>query len=230
MRGATRGDGRVGEDVTAELAHDRLDPAARSTTRPRAGRGARRGLPADRRLRGAERAPRRRRRAGLRQPAQRRRRLAPPARPEAHRRRRSRSAATRSATPRASTSPPTARSSSGCARRLPGQPRHRRTTQGIEAVVGAAARGRRAATNSTTRSTAPWSRSTSSPCGVSWARSAATRAGRSPTSSRRPRRPRGCTSIGLTSGAPAHLMPFAMLEPVLVGGVTVSHRHPAQRG
>ena len=75
--------GRRGRDP--EPAHDRLDPAAHRR-RPAAGRGARRGLPADRRLQGAQRAARRGGRAGLRQPAQLGRRLDPPARPQPRRR------------------------------------------------------------------------------------------------------------------------------------------------
>ena len=40
VRGATRGNGEIGEEVTAEPAHDRRDPAARSTTRRRCSRCA----------------------------------------------------------------------------------------------------------------------------------------------------------------------------------------------
>ncbi len=53
--------------------------------------------------------------------------------------------------------------------------------------------GSRSATRSTTRSTASSSRSMTWGCSGSWARSGASRAGRSPTSSRRRRRRRSCS-------------------------------------
>ena len=71
------------------------------------------------------------------------------------------------------------------AKRVPGQSRHRpsrrhrRGRRGLQVVGGSAARG------STTRSTGSWSRSTSGRCGGSSAWSGASRAGRSPGSSRR---------------------------------------------
>ncbi len=61
-RGATRGDGIVGEDVTANLRTVRTRAAAPAARRGRdaaaARRGARRDLPADRRLRAAQRGAR----------------------------------------------------------------------------------------------------------------------------------------------------------------------------
>ena len=85
-RGATRGDGTVGDDVTAEPPHGALRAAApRRRPRP-AGRGARRDLPADRRLPPPQRGARRGRRGHVPQPAQLGRRLAAPARSAQHRR------------------------------------------------------------------------------------------------------------------------------------------------
>ena len=82
VRGGTRGDGSVGEDVTREPAHDPLDPAAScAATGVARARRARRGLLAEERLRRAQRAPRSRRQAALRQPAQHRVGRAAPARP-----------------------------------------------------------------------------------------------------------------------------------------------------
>ncbi len=85
VRGATRGDGRVGEDVTQNLRTIGSIPL-RIEDAPGADRSAGRDLPADRRLQSAERTPRRGRRTDLRQPAQLGRRLDPPARPGAGRR------------------------------------------------------------------------------------------------------------------------------------------------
>ena len=112
--------------------------------------------------------------------------------------------------------------SSGCAsaasRSTPTPP----TTRGSRRSSSAAAGGRSAARSSTTRSTASSSRSTTGRCGGSSASSAASRAGRSPGSSRRRRRRRSCCDIVWNVGRTGHLVPFAMLEPVHVGGVTVS--------
>ena len=105
--------------------------------------------------------------------------------------------------------------------RLPGQRRHRRARRrgrGRRAVPGA---GRSAAARWTSRSTASWSRSTTSSCSAASASSGATRAGRSPGSSRPRPRSRRCTAIDWNVGKYGDLHPFAELEPVAVGGVTV---------
>ena len=91
--------------------------------------------------------------------------------------------------------------------RLQGQPRHRPPRRASTRWSSAATGGRSAATSSTTRSTASWSRSTSGRCGGSWASSAASRAGRSPGSSRRRRRRRSCSTSSGTSAAPATSSP-----------------------
>ena len=120
VRGATRGDGEIGEDVTQNLRDDRGDPvvvAGERRTAAGARGGARRGVPAACRLRPAERAARRRGREHVRESAQLGGRLDPPARPEAGRARaRCRSGAMASAPARASTSRRTSSRSSGCAR------------------------------------------------------------------------------------------------------------------
>ena len=85
VRGATRGDGMVGEDVTPNVRTIRDIPQRLHHRRP-AGRpgGAGRGLHGACRLRGAERAPGGGGRAHLHEPAQRRCRLPAPARQPDH--------------------------------------------------------------------------------------------------------------------------------------------------
>ena len=83
------------------------------------------------------------------------------------------------------------------------------------------ATGRSAAASSTSRSTASSSRSTTSSCSAGSASSGATRAGRSPGSSRRRRRHDAAGRCMWNVGKFGDLHPFAVLEPVHVGGVTV---------
>ena len=105
--------------------------------------------------------------------------------------------------PAGSSSGPTPRSSTGCASAgsrstTRSRARHRRRGRRALRVVGGAARA-----SSTSRSTGSWSRSTSEPCGASWASPAASRAGRSPGSSRRSPRRRSSTRSSGTWGGPA---------------------------
>ncbi len=86
VRGATRGDGRTGEDVTPNIrtianVPDRLT----GDDVPRRPRGARRGVLPGRPLRGAQRRAGRGRQAAVRQPAQHRGRVAAPEGPAGHR-------------------------------------------------------------------------------------------------------------------------------------------------
>ena len=80
--GATRGDGRVGEDVTANLRLVLTIPRVLADKGPTAAAtrlGARRGDPADRGLRATQREAYRARGRAVREPAKRRRGLPPPA-------------------------------------------------------------------------------------------------------------------------------------------------------
>ena len=86
VRGATRGDGTEGEDITANLQdHRRHSEAARGHGLARGARGARRGLYDPCRVRRAQGALGGRGRAGLRQSAQHGRRFAAPEGPLGHR-------------------------------------------------------------------------------------------------------------------------------------------------
>ena len=101
VRGATRGNGEVGEDVTHNLRTIRTIPM-RIDDAPAGAGGARRGLHVAAGLPGAQRAPRRGRAVDVHEPAQRGGGDDPPARPQARRRAPAEPVgATRSAAPRA---------------------------------------------------------------------------------------------------------------------------------
>ena len=85
VRGGTRGDGRVGEEVTPNLRTVEYDSAAPARRAAGVHRSARRGVPAQERFRQTQRQARARRPAGVRQPAQRGVRRRAPARPGADR-------------------------------------------------------------------------------------------------------------------------------------------------
>ena len=159
-RGATRGNGVIGEDVTANLRTIHAVPLRLARARPRRARargdrGARRGLPAAGRLRASERDARRRRQVDLRQPAQRRRRLHPPARPGRRRRAAARHLVLPDRLPRG----PRVREPLAVARvaARPGlsrEPRRRRVTRRSSRWSPSAPPGSSAAPRSTTTSTA----------------------------------------------------------------------------
>ena len=230
-RGATRGNGEVGEDVTHNLRTIAAIPL-RIDGRAAAARGARRGLHVAARLRRAQRAPRRGRAVDVHEPAQ----LGGRARSASSTRSsppsaRCRCGATRSASPRALTfATPLGGARVAARARLPRQRRHQACSTPRTRSSRSAWPGRSAAARSTSRSTASSSRSTTSSCSGASASSGATRAGRSPGSSRRRPRSRSCNAIMWNVGKFGDLHPFAVLEPVHVGGVTVEARDAAQRG
>ena len=229
VQAATRGDGRVGEDVTANVAHDRRrcpSSCAEGTAAARRARGARRGLHADRRFEELnQRRTRRRAAAASPTPATR-----PPA-ACARRTRRSRASrelafwATSSA--RSIGGPDvrhatTRRSSSWRGSGFPVNPEI--------APLDVARRGRRA-------SAGDWQEHRHdlgyeidgvvvkvddlAPARRARASRRRRRGGPSPSSSRR-RNARRCSSdIMVSIGRTGRATPFAVLEPVFVGGSTV---------
>ena len=222
VRGATRGDGVIGEDVTAEPAHDRGDPGL-DRRRAEADRGPRRDLLPAQRLRRAQRAARLRGAGDLRQPPQRHRRDDPPARPGGHRLAAALDVELRDRRPRGDRVRDPLRGARVDARaRLPGQratsPRTTTPTRWSSAACG----GRSGASRSTSRSTGSWSRSTSA---ALWRELGVT--GREPRWAVAWKFPPITATTKLNKivwnvGRTGRLLPFAMLEPVHVGGVTVS--------
>ena len=105
--------------------------------------------------------------------------------------------------------------------RLPGEPADPRRRRPRRRVRVLPRTGRSTATTCPTRSTARWPRSTTSPSARSWASRPARRGGRSPTSSRPRSAPRVLRDIQVSIGRTGRATPFAVLEPVFVGGSTV---------
>ena len=105
--------------------------------------------------------------------------------------------------------------------RLPGQPALQPARDVREHGGGLRGARRARARSSTTTSTAASSRSTAATSRRRSARSAAIRAGRSRSSSRRRPRSRTLLDIGVNVGRTGALNPYAVLEPVAVGGVIV---------
>ena len=187
--GATRGNGEVGEDVTANLRTIGSLPLRLRGARAAGGRrGARRGLPAAGRLRAPQRGARGRRPQHLRQSAQRRRRVHPPARPEARRRAAARSVVLRHRLQRRrGPARPPQRPGVAAGAGLPREPadrrrgQHRRRGRGLPRLGGAP---RRAGLRHRRRG---GQGGLLSRCRRRWAASPTTPAGPSPSSSRRPR-------------------------------------------
>ncbi len=189
-RGATRGNGEIGEDVTHNLKTIADDPvAAGHGGSAGAGRGARRGVHVAAGFRGAERAPGGGGAVDVHEPPQLGRRDDPPAGPEAGRRPPAVVLGLRrSAPPRGSPSPPTTTGCSGCASTASRCTPTSRSCAPRTRWSPSAGHGRSAAARWTSRSTASWSRSTRSSSSGVWGWWGASRAGRSRGSSRR--RPR----------------------------------------
>ncbi len=208
-RGATRGNGVIGEDVTANLRTIHAVPlrlAGARSGRACAGgrRGARRGLPAAGRLRAAQRVAHGRRQADLRQPAQLGRRLHPPARPGAGGLAAAQHLGLPARLPRGARGrQPLAVAGVAARAGLPGESRGGSPRRLSSRWPTSAPPGSIGGPRSTTTSTGSWSRSTRSRCSATSARSPTIRAGRSPSSSRRPPPSRTCTASRSTWAAPA---------------------------
>ena len=222
-RGATRGNGEIGEDVTHNL---RTMPAIPlrldDPNPPPTDRGAGRGVHVAAGLRRAQRAPRAGRPVDVHEPAQLGGRDDPPARPEARRRPAAVAVdAMASAPPRASRSTRTGTRWSGCASTASRSTPTSRSSRPRTKSSSSAGPGRSAAARSSSRSTASWSRSTRSSSSAGWARS-----GREPRWAIAWKFPptTAVTKLNQIIWAPGKfgdLHPAAMLEPVHVAGVTV---------
>ena len=155
VRGATRGDGQQGEDVTPNLRTIRAIPLALRGDQPAGrARGARRGVHAALRLQGAQRARRLHGRADRAEPAQRLGRLAAPEGSVDHREPAALDLGLRLRLPRGDRVRVALGVAAVAARaRLPRQPAHVQRSSRSRRSRRRAARGRRAGPSSTTRST-----------------------------------------------------------------------------
>jgi DNA ligase (NAD+) len=231
VRGATRGDGATGEDVTANLRTIKAIPLQlRGEGWPEVLEVRGEVYMPLRRFPALQRACARTRRQGAGQPAQWRGRFAAPARSAHH-----------------------AQASAGllrlCGRRgrrrrlaryafadlettahvgLPGE-RRSAVVAGAEGLLGYYREvGKK-------RDKLPFDidgvvyKLTTTKASARWASSRARRAGRSRTSSRRRNRCTVVESIEVNVGRTGAVTPWVLMQPVQVGGVTVTQRHPAQR-
>ncbi len=224
-RDPRRRDPRRGRDP--EPAHDQGDPAPPAARRrPAAGarRGPRRDLLPALGVPAPERAARGRGEEARAEPAQRRRparcarriRPSPPSRDLSDLGLRARAA------PSVEFDSPLRVARVAARARLPHEPLHRaaRVARGRRPRVRGV--GAAPASSSTTRSTASSSRSTRSTSSGASARCTAARAGRARSSGRRSRPQTKLLKIHIRVGRTGNLNPWAQLEPVEVGGVTVS--------
>ena len=231
--GATRGDGRIGEDITQNLRTIKSIPATLSRA-PRGrgqARGARRGLHAARGLRPPQRGPGGSRPARLRQPAQRGGGRGAPEGPGGDRVAPARDLPLPRERARAAGLPLAVGAARGApAERLPGEPAVRSAAATSTRWWPTAARSRPTATRSTTRPTAWWSRwTTSSSSGGSGATAHHPRWAIAYKFTARQATTR-VLDITINVGKSGALTPTAQLEPVELAGVTRVQREPAQRG
>ena len=233
VRAATRGDGRTGEDVTAQRAHHRGHPAPA---------GRRPTCPSGVEVRGEvffpvagfeelNAAPGRGRQGAVRQPAQRRRRLAAPEGPAGHRAPGRCGCSSHGIGAREGFDIDAPERGVRRAARVGPADRHRlRGRRRPRGRAGVHRPLRRAPPRpSRTRSTASWSRSTRSP--LQRRLGSTSRAPRWAIAFKYP--PEEVNTklldIRVNVGRTGRVTPYGVMEPVVVAGSTVEHGHPAQR-